>query len=252
MKIIPFKKVFNLSLKGALVLFALFSAPHFSYAQEQATEQTPEQVIEIKAKHEGMMPYQELYEYAKKTQSLTQGHVAFIIQLKPLKPDVKMDDIRLWLESKSKSISIKILDGNLFIVPVDDEIATEKGQFSVNKQKGEIQGIGNWIPNVPKNDWTIGLTKQVIDESNTAIKKVMPWYSIPFLPKIKSIAVCTKQAGVEVQIKDGDNIVASVTTKDADKNDSNQPVFCTYFDKNTTYKDDLRIVIPDTAEVIFK
>ena len=181
MKIIPFKKVFNLSLKGALVLFALFSAPHFSYAQEQATEQTPEQVIEIKAKHEGMMPYQELYEYAKKTQSLTHGHVAFIIQLKPLKPGVKMDDIRLWLESKSKSISIKILDGNLFIVPVDDEIATEKGQFSVNKQKGEIQGIGNWIPNVPKNDWTIGLTKQVIDESNTAIKKVMPWYSIPFL-----------------------------------------------------------------------
>ena len=80
MKIIPFKKVFNLSLKGALVLFALFSAPHFSYAQEQATEQTPEQVIEIKAKHEGMMPYQELYEYAKKTQSLTHGHVAFIIQ----------------------------------------------------------------------------------------------------------------------------------------------------------------------------
>ena len=78
----------------------------------------------------------------------------------------------------------------------------------------------------------------------------MPWYAIPFAPKVKSVGVCTKEAGIEVQIKDGDNIISAVTTKNPDKNYGNQSVFCVDFDKTTEFKDNLRIVIPDSAEVM--
>ena len=251
MKTTSFKKVSSFSLTTAITLFAFFSAPHFSYAQEQTTEQaTPEQVIEIKAERERFIDYQQMYEYAKKTQTITHGHVAFAFQLMPQKPDVQMDNIRIWLESKSKSIPLKSYEKNTFIVHVDDEIAAEKGQYAINKKAGELKWAGNWVPIVPKTDWTIGLAKQVIDETNVAIKKILTWYAIPFAPKVKSVGVCTKEAGIEVQIKDGDNIISAVTTKNPDKNYGNQSVFCVDFDKTTEFKDNLRIVIPDSAEVM--
>ena len=161
-----------------------------------------------------------------------------------------MDNIHVWLESKNKSIPITLRGGNLLLIPIDDEIAAEKGHFAVNKKKGELDMFPSIISLVLNSDWTIGLTKQVINESNIAFKKIVPWYAIPFLPKVKSVGVCTKQAGVEIQIKDGDNIAAIVITNDSNKNDSDEPVFCFNFDKNSTFKDEWRIVVPQSAEVV--
>ena len=245
MKITQFKSQINY----LWLAFASISFQHAVLAQEQTANDTP-QVIEIKAERENLVGYQEPYEAAKKAQVASHGHVAFAYQLVPKNSTTRIDDVKIWLESQSKSIPIKLLDGNFFIVPIDDQIAEEKGKFAINKKKDEFNGIGNWIQIVPNKDWTIGLMKQVIDETNLAIHSVMPWYSQPFLPKVKSIAVCSKEPGLEIQIKDGDKIAGSVVTKDAEKNDANRPVFCTRFDASTKFSDDSRVVVPDSAEVI--
>ena len=228
---------------------ATISFQNSIHAQEQTAIEAP-LLVEIKAEHETLVDYQKSYEAAKKTEVASHGHVAFAFKLIPQNSTTRIDDVKIWLESQSKSIPIKILDGGFFIVPVDDQIAEEKGTFAMNKKKGEVTGTGTWIQIVQNNDWTIGLMKQVIDETNLAIHKVMPWYSQPFLPKVKSIAVCSKEPGLEIQIKDSDNIIGSVVTKEAEKNDANRPVFCTHFDALTKFSDDSRVVVPDSAEVI--
>ena len=245
MKITQFKSQINY----LWLALATISFQHAVLAQEQTANDAP-RVIEIKAEREHLVDYQQPYEAAKKTQVASHGHVAFAYQLVPKNSTTRIDDVKIWLESPSKSIPIKILDGNFFIVPVDDQIAEEKGKFAINKKGGEVTGVPSWIQVVPNKDWTIGLMKQVIDETNLAINKFLPWYGRPFAPKVKSIAVCSKEPSLEIQIKDGDKIAGSVVTKDAEKNDANRPVFCTRFDASTKFSDDSRVVVPDSAEVI--
>ena len=187
---------------------------------------------------------------AKKIQTASNGHVALGVRLIPSKPDVRIDDIRIWLEGTEKSMPIKINEGNIFVVPIDDQIAAEKGNYSVNKKKGDLSARIIILPGVPAKEWTIGLMKQVIVEANVAIKKTAPWYFLPFVTSVKSVAVCSKQANVNVQIMNGATAFATVATNSKATNDSGQPVFCTYFDERTEYADSFHVSVPESAEVL--
>ena len=229
-----------------LSLALLFPVSHAN-AQEA---DTPPQAVEIKAVRERLVPYKDSYEMAKKLQQASNGHVALGVHLMPTKADVRMDDIRIWLESDEKSIAIKMREGSIFMVPVDDQIAAEKGNYSVNKKKGDLSAAIVILPGVPENEWTIGLMKQVIGEANVAIKKTTPWYLMPLIVSVKSVAVCSKQPNVNVQIMDGVTVIATVATKTAAKNDSGEPVFCAFFDSHTEYADGLHVSVPESAEVL--
>jgi len=100
--------------------FVFFCTISLASAQE---EDATHQVIEIKAQRERMVAYQQSYEMAKKIQTASNGHVALGLRLMPARSDVRMDDIRLWLESTSTSVPVKLRDGNVFLVPIEDQIA---------------------------------------------------------------------------------------------------------------------------------
>lgn len=218
-----------------------------AYSQE---DDSPHQVIDIKVTRERIVAYQESYDIAKKVRAAANGHIALGLRLIPLKSDVRMDDIHIWLEGENTFIPIKIREGSVFLVPIEDKIAAEKGHYSVNTRKGDLTANALILQTVSDDKWTIGLMKDVVAEANIVIKKVTPWYFMPFAPAIKAVAVCSRQPDVNVQIMDGSIIFATVAAKDKAMNDAGQPVFCALFNMHTEFKDDFHIIVPESAEVL--
>lgn len=211
---------------------------------------SPVTTVEVSGVRERLVPYQESYDIAKKVQVVSNGRVALALRLVPAKPDVRVDDVQLWLDGLNESIPIKMLDGGIFVVPINDQIAEQKGSYSINKKKGDLNAFIALVPAVEKNDWTIGLMKQVVANSKNAIDKIVPWYQRPFAMRVDSVAICGKEAGMPLQVMNGDKLIATLSADKKATNDVGGLVFCKFFNGEEKFDDNFRVVVPEGAEAL--
>jgi hypothetical protein len=214
-----------------------------------ADEAPPATTIEIQGVRERLVPYKESYEMAKKVQVASEGRVALAFRLVPTKPNVRIDDVQIALEDDTESIPINVLSGGIFVVPVNDAIAKQDGSFSVNKKKGELGARITLVPSVQK-EWTIGLMRQVVSDAQAATNKIVPWYQRAFATKITSIAVCSSEAGVPLQVMNGKDVVAKFQLNEKATDDVDRPVFCKHFNGDDKLEENLTVAIPDGAQVV--
>lgn len=215
-----------------------------------AEEPVPIESIQVTAVRERLVSYQQSYDLARKVQEASSGRVALGIRLIAARSDVRLDDLHLSLDSDTESLSISVGEGGIFIVPVNERIAQEKGTYSINKKKGDVDYTLIFLPAVGAATWTIGLMRQVIADAKNAAAKVVPWYLKPFATQIDSVAVCTKESGVAISIMNGDALVSTVKTEKKDTDDGGRTVFCKRFNGTDKFEDALRVVVPEGAEVI--
>ncbi|WP_157814719.1 hypothetical protein [Janthinobacterium sp. 64] len=216
------------------------------YAQETESVQT----VEVKSIRVRFVSYKESYALAKKVQIATSGRVAMGLMFTPAKPGVQINDIQLWLDGEQSSTPIKVTKG-IFVVPVNDEVAEQNGSYSINKQKGELNVRITVLPAIANNAWTIGKVRQSIIDATNAIDKFTPWYQKPFAMKVNSVGVCSSEAGAPVKLMNGDVVVTALVTSEKNTDDSGHQVYCQSFASDAKYDDNLRIDIPDNAQVLF-
>ncbi|CAN5742981.1 hypothetical protein BH11PSE12_BH11PSE12_04600 [soil metagenome] len=154
---------------------ALLSALFFSSSVVLADEvDTPVDSVDIKAAHERLVPYQNTYELAKKLKLASGGRVLLALHLSAAKPQVKIDDLKIWLEGDTESIPVNLQENGVFIVPVNDQIAAQKGHYVVNKKKGEL--MANYVleSNIAKSTWTYGLIRHTLSDVRNAVATSFP------------------------------------------------------------------------------
>lgn len=218
-----------------------------------SANESPEQIqsIEVKGIRTRLVSYKEPYELAKKVQASTEGRVALGLRLVPTRPEVRIDDVKLWLESSEESFPIRVSEGGIFVVPVKDEIAARNWQFAINKQKGDLTARVVIIPAVPRNAWTIAMVRKAISDARVAVDKFTPWYQKPFAMRVHTVSICTKVAGVPVKIVQGESVIATLRTEDKTRNDADQQVYCLHLNGNEQYDQASLLAVPDDAEVLF-
>jgi hypothetical protein len=234
------------TLYTLLLSTTILTVSSFVFADDEAVTAT----IEIQGVRERLVPYKESYEMAKKVQAASEGRVALALRLIPTKPNVRIDDVQLSLEGETESVSINVLAGGIFVVPVNDEIAKQNGSYSVNKKKGELGARIILVPSVARKDWTIGLMRQVVSGAQTATSKITRWYERPFTTKITSVGVCSNQADVPLLVMNGKDVVAKFQLNEKATDDVDRPVFCKHFNGDDKLDDNLTVAIPEGAEVV--
>lgn len=243
----------NFSLAAALL--AALSCPATAQVAEPATPPAEAadaevQTVEVKGARERLVPYKESYELARKVQEASNGRVAFGLRLIPAKPEVTLNNIRLWLGEEADAIPVKVNDGGLFVVPIDHKVAANNGHYSINRKKGELSVRVAILPNVERDAWTIGLMQQVVQDGKAAIKKLLPWYMRAFGIGVDAVAVCGPTAGMPIQLMNGAEVAATVTADKKATNDVGRPVFCKHFGGDDKLDANLKVVVPEGAEVL--
>jgi hypothetical protein len=213
--------------------------------------EAPIQSIEVKGTRTRLVSYKEPYEIAKKVQQAADGRVALGSRLVPTRPEVRVDDVKLWLEGESESIPVQVSDAGIFVVPVKDDIAAHDGRFAINKQKGDLTARVVILPAISRDAWTLGMVRKSITDARSAIDKFTPWYQKPFAMRMNTVSVCTKTAGVPVNIVQAGAVVATLPTSEKARNDADQPVYCQHFKGDEKYDQASVLAIPDGAEVLF-
>jgi hypothetical protein len=237
-------------LSPGLAVLALLLASASAHAAGGDGD-VPVQSVEVKGVRTRLVSYKQPYEIAKKVQLAAEGRVALGLRLVPARPEVRIDDIKLWLEGEAESIPIKVSDGGVFVVPVKDQIAAQDGKFSINKKKGELTARIVIMPAIARDAWTVGMVGRTIADARSAIDKFTPWYQKPFAMRVNTVSVCTKAANEMVKVMQGETVLASLPTSEKARNDADQPVFCHHFKGDEQYDQASRLVIPDDAEVLF-
>jgi hypothetical protein len=231
-----------------LGLAGLLSVIAPAYADDDAA---PVLAVEVKGARTFLTPYKDSYGRARKVREVGHGRVALGARLVRSTAAVSIDDVQVWLEGSDSAVPVPVLDGQLFVVPVNDDIARQDGNYSINKPKGAYKFIVVILPAVARGDWTMGTVREAIVDGQSAVSEIFPWYAKPFMGTVRTVSVCTREAGVPVNIMRGETVVASLPTSEKAENDIQQPVFCQHFTGTTAYQDDDRIAVPPAAEVIF-
>lgn len=231
------------------IVTLLFSGAAAS-ANENENDASP-QSVEVKGVRTRLVPYKESYELAKKVQLATAGRGALGLRLVPARPEVRVDNVKLWLEGEDKSLPIPVSDGGIFVAPVKDEIAASDGRFAINKQKGDLTARIVVLPAVARDAWTIGAVRQSIADARAAIDKFTPWYQKPFAMRVNTVSVCTRKAGVPVKVMQAETVVATLPTSEPARNDADQPVYCQHFRGDEKCDQASVLSIPEDAQVLF-
>ena len=239
--------------RSSILTLLLASLCSTALAQsEQPADQSADQVqtVEVKGARERLVPYKESYELARKVRDASSGRVAFGLRLVPAKPDVRLDDIRLWLGEDGDAAPVAVREGGLFVVPINDKVAASGGHYSINRKKGDLNVRVAIMPNVPKDTWTIGLMQQVANDGKAAVNKLLPWYMRAFGIGVDAVAVCGKNAGMPIQVMNGAEVAGTVTADKKGTNDIGQPVYCKHFTNAEKFDAAYKVVIPEGAEVL--
>lgn len=223
------------------------SAPAASAA---GTDAAQVQSIQVKGARERLVPYMESYALAKKVKEASNGRVAFGLRLIPATPETTLDNLQLWLGEGENATPVPVGEGGLFVVPINDSVAAEKGHYSINRKKGELKVRVALLPNVPRDAWTIGLMQQVVQDGQAAVKTMLPWYMRAFGIGVDAVAVCSPNAGMPVQVMNGDEVAATFTTDKKATNDIGRPVFCKHFVAADHLDASYKVVVPEGAEVL--
>ena len=145
---------------------------------------------------------------------------------------------------------IKVSDGGVFVVPLNEDIAAQDGTFLVNKGRGELTANIVLQPSVARDAWNVTRVGQVLRDARRAVRAITPWYKRPFASDVQSLAFCAAERGSALQLMDGEQLIATLPMHEPAVNDINQPVFCKIFDGEDKYPGHYRVVLPEQATVL--
>lgn len=213
------------------------------------------QTVEVKAGRERLVPYKELfYPMAKAVQRHLAGRVALGVQLRPAHPHVRIDDLAVWLDGAGRSLPIQRDRHGLYMVPVEDEIAAQDGNFSINKKPSDLRVNLVLVPTLADDAWTMGALRSLLKDIPASIDPVVPWHHRLLtwaMTRKLTVSVCSPSARAHVDIVDGDKLLASYPITEASRNHVNAPVYCRRFDGREPFDARARLVLPDNAQVLF-
>ena len=194
--------------------------------------------------------YRDSYLTAKKVWQVSRGNVVMALRLIPAKLSATIDDVRVALQGDGAPMAIKVGEGGVFIVPINDEIAAQGGSFLVNKGKGELTANMVIQPAVPRDAWTVARVAHVLHDARLAVHAITPWYKRLFSSEVQSLAFCAPERGSAVQLMQDQQLIATLPMNDAAVNDINLPVYCKMFDGEDKYPGHYRVVMPEQATVL--
>ena len=218
--------------------------------------QAAPQTVTISASSEANPPrvrftaYRDSYETAKKVWQVSRGNVVMALRLIPAKVSGTIDDVRVALQGNGAPVSVRVAEGGVFVVPINDEIAEQDGMFLVNKGRGELTASMVIQPAVPREAWTVERVAHVLRDARLAVRAITPWYKRWFSSEVKSLAFCAPERGSALQLKQGEQLIATLPMSEAAMNDINQPVYCKMFDGEDKYPGQYRVVLPEEATVL--
>lgn len=221
-----------------------------------AEEALPSQTVTITASSDAKAPrvrftaYRESYLTARKVWQVSSGSVVMALRLIPAKLSATIDDVRVALQGHGAPIPVKVSDGGVFVVPLNEDIAAQDGTFLVNKGRGELTANIVLQPSVARDAWNVTRVGQVLRDARRAVRAITPWYKRPFASDVQSLAFCAAERGSALQLMDGEQLIATLPMNEPAVNDISQPVFCKIFDGEDKYPGHYRVVLPEHATVL--
>lgn len=194
--------------------------------------------------------YRDSYLTAKKVWQVSRGNVVMALRLIPAKLSATIDDVRVALQGDGAPVAIKVGEGGVFIVPINDEIAAQDGSFLVNKGRGELTANMVIQPSVARDAWTVARVAQVLHDARLAVHAITPWYKRLFSSDVQALAFCAPERGSALQLMQDQQLIATLPMMDAAVNDINLPVYCKMFDGEDKYPGHYRVVMPEQATVL--
>lgn len=232
------------------------AAPLPAQTPPPAQETLPPQTVTITANGDARPPrvhfmaYRDSYMTARKVWQVSSGNVVMALRLIPAKLSATIDDVRVALQGHGVAMPIKVSEGGVFVVPLNEEIAAQDGQFLVNKGRGELTANIVIQPAVARDAWNVTRVGQVLQDARRAVRAITPWYKRPFASDVQSLAFCAAERGSALQLMDGEQLIATLPMNEAAVNDINQPVYCKIFDGEDKYPGHYRVVLPEQATVL--
>jgi hypothetical protein len=243
-------------LQSASVPLATDAVPASPVVPAPAEEALPSQTVTITANSDAKAPrvrftaYRESYLTARKVWQVSSGSVVMALRLIPAKLSATIDDVRVALQGNGAPLPIKVSDGGVFVVPLNDDIAAQDGTFLVNKGRGELTANIVLQPSVARDAWNVTRVGQVLHDARRAVRAITPWYKRPFADDVQSLAFCATERGSALQLMDGEQLIATLPMNEPAVNDIRQPVFCKIFDGEDKYPGHYRVVMPEQATVL--
>lgn len=210
--------------------------------------------VEVKGPRARLVPYRDLfYPMAKAVQQTLNGRAAVAVQLRPTHQAVRLEDVQVWLEGAHEALPVARGPDGLFLVPVNDRLAEESGHFLINRLSEDLSVNLVLVPTLPREAWTIGAMRQLLQDARGSVGKLLPWYQKPVVWAVTrklAVSVCSRLRDVPVALLDGERVVATVRTSMELRNHAQETVFCHRFDGEEDYPESTRVVIPEEAEVL--
>ena len=235
-----------------ILLLVLLCASGAAAAADAPRE--PLRTVEIKGPRTRLVPYRDLfYPMAKAVQQALGGRAALAVQLRPTHQAVRVDDLQVWLEGEHETMPVARRADGLFMVPVNERLAEEHGHFLINRRSEDLSVNLVLVPTLPREAWTIGAVRHLLDDARGAVGKLLPWYQTPMVWAVTrklGVSVCSRLRDVPVDLLDGDRVVATVHTSRELRNHAQETVFCHRFDGREDYPESTRVVIPEDGEVL--
>ncbi|QNM95434.1 hypothetical protein [Chitinimonas koreensis] len=205
--------------------------------------------IDVTAHPVALLPYRKVYEAAKRVRDASGGQIAFALRLRAKDGTPPLSDVRISLASERETLPLPVRAGWIVVVPVDERIAAENGDFLLNRKKGTSQASVVLLPTVADDAWTVGRMRQVV-ASGQQVRAQVPWFLRLFAPDIHSVSVCGRAAGMAIVLLRGDVPEATVTADAKSRNDADETVYCKHFDGKDGFDEALRVQVPSGAEVL--
>lgn len=232
------------------------ATPAAPAAPAPAGEALPPQTVTITGSSDAKAPrvrftaYRDSYLTARKVWQVSSGSVVMALRLIPAKLSATIDDVRVALQGNGAPMPIKVSDGGVFVVPLNEDIAAQDGTFLVNKSRGELTANIVLQPSVARDAWNVTRVGQVLQDARRAVRAITPWYKRPFASDVQSLAFCASERGSALHLVDGEQLIATLPMNEPAVNDINQPVFCKIFDGEDKYPGHYRVVLPEQATVL--
>lgn len=212
------------------------------------------QTVEIKAAHTRLVPYRDLfYPMAKAVQKSLAGRAALAVQLRPVRAGVRTDDLAVWLEGGGESLPVRPGEHGLYIVPVEDRIAEHNGSFSINKNPSDLRANLVLIPTLAPDAWTVGEVRRLLRDVHATLDPLVPWHHRVLMwasMRKLGVSVCSLSPSAQVEVVDGDRVLARYPTSEPARNHANAPVWCHRFTGNEDFDPRARLVLPEDAQVL--
>lgn len=212
------------------------------------------QKVEVTGARTRLVPYADLfYPMAKAVQQGLGGRAALALQLRGTRQEVRTDDLEIWLEGGRDTVPVRPERSGVFVVPVLQQVAIDKGHFLINKRKEDLQVNLVLVPTLAPDGWTIGGVRSLLQDVRGSVGKLLPWHQKPMVWAVTrklSVSVCSRLRDAAVTLVDGDQVVARLAASEELRNYANQTVFCRSFDGNERYPAASRLVLPEDAEVL--